>query len=388
MGGPDGGAGGRGGDVFLLADPHYTTLLDLTYRPHHRAFSGSAGGSANKYGKSADDLTIKVPVGTVVYKDGEVLVDLTQAGQIILVAKGGRGGRGNSAFKTSRNTAPRLAEKGEPGQTVTLDLELKLIADIGLAGFPNAGKSTFLSRISAARPKIADYPFTTLSPNLGVIKFGDKSYVVADIPGLIEGAHEGKGLGDEFLRHVQRTKILIHIVDVSGFENRTACQNYKIVNGELSKYSKTLAKKPMIVAVNKMDVTGADSLLAAFKKRVKGRKIYPISAVTGEGIKGLIAGTVKLLSSVKEENGIETDKGVKKYVYAPEFTVTVEDGVFVVRGEKAETLAAMTDTSREEALLRFHNILKKIGVDAALREKGILPGDTVRIGLLELVYER
>ena len=388
MGGPDGGAGGRGGDVFLIADPHYTTLLDLTYRPHHRAFSGSSGGSANKYGRSAGDLTIKVPVGTVVYKDGELLVDLTQAGQIICVAKGGRGGRGNSAFKTSRNTAPRLAEKGEPGQSVTLDLELKLIADIGLAGFPNAGKSTFLSHISAARPKIADYPFTTLSPNLGVIQFGGKSYVVADIPGLIEGAHEGKGLGDEFLRHVQRTKILIHIVDVSGFENRTAYQNYKIVNGELSKYSKTLAKKPMIVAVNKMDVTGADSLFAAFKRRLKGRRIYPISAVTGQGIKELIAGAVKLLSSVKEESALEPGKGVKKYVYAPEFTVTVEDGVFTVRGEKVEKLAAMTDTAREEALMRFHNILKKIGVDAALREKGILPGDTVRIGVLELVYEK
>lgn len=386
-GGPDGGNGGKGGDVYLVADPHFTTLLDLSCKPHYKAHDGSTGENSNKYGRGAEDLTIKLPVGTVVFKDGEMLVDFRIPGQTILIAKGGRGGRGNSAFKTGRHSAPRIAEKGEPGEEITLDLELRLIADIGLAGFPNAGKSTFLSRISSARPKIADYPFTTLSPNLGVMKLGDQNFVVADIPGLIEGAHEGKGLGDDFLRHVQRTKIIIHVIDLFGFDGNTAYANYRTIRNELTKHSKILARKPEIIAANKTDLTGSDEKLAQLRKRLKGKKIYAMSAVSGDGTLDLIKAAVKLLKTTKEEDNIESVP-VKKYIYEPEFMVEKEGKVFVVRGKKAEKLAAMTNFGQEESFVRFQNILKKMGIKKALLEKGVTPGDRVRMGKQEFKYER
>lgn len=387
LGGPDGGNGGKGGDVLLVADPHLNTLLDLTYKPHYKAESGQAGGSKKKYGKGAKDTVVKVPVGTIVYKaGGELLADLKEPGMILLVARGGRGGRGNAVFKTSRNTAPRIFEKGEPGEEITLDLELKLIADVGLVGFPNAGKSTFLSRISSARPKIADYPFTTLTPNLGVASFGGKSFVIADIPGLIEGAHEGKGLGDGFLRHIQRTRVIVHLVDLFGFCGKTAYSNYKTINRELAGYSVQLAKKPMLIAANKTDITDSDIRLREFKRNLKGKKVFPVSAVTGAGIKELLARIVVTLEKVPSEEPLS--EPVKRYVYEPDFTVEKRNGEFIVSGTKIEKLAAMTDFKHEETLRRFQNIIQKMGVDDALEEKGIRPGDIVRIGKNELTYEK
>lgn len=387
LGGPDGGNGGRGGSIYLVADPHMNTLLDLKYKPHIKAKEGFPGGNSNCNGKCADDLIIKVPLGTIVYKNEELIADLKFPGQKILAAAGGRGGRGNASFKTGRHTAPRIAEKGEPGEKIILDLELKLIADIGLVGFPNAGKSTLLSRISAARPKIADYPFTTLVPNLGVVSFGDRTFVVADIPGLIEGAHEGKGIGDEFLRHIERTKVIVHIVDIFGFNEKTAYSNFRTINNELALHSKKLVKKPMIVAVNKMDVTGSKAKFSQFKKNLKNFQLFPISAVSGEGIKELLSAVIKMLDTVPVE--IDSDfEPIKKYIYEPEFTVNIEDGIFVVGGSKVERLSEMTDFAQEESLRRFQNILKKIGVEEALEAKGITVGDTVRIGKTEFSFEK
>lgn len=387
MGGPDGGNGGKGGDVYLEADPHLTTLLDLTYRPHYRAEDGHAGQGSNKFGRSAPDLTIRLPLGTVIYQGGAVLADLKEPGRKLLVAKGGRGGRGNASFKTGRHTAPRLAEKGEPGEAVTLELELKIIADVGLVGFPNAGKSTFLSRISAARPKIADYPFTTLTPNLGVVNIKGRQAVVADIPGLIEGAHEGKGIGDEFLRHIQRTRVLIHLVDITGFNEKTPYENYRIINNELARYSKELLKKPMLIAVNKMDVSDADKLLSKFKGHLRGKKIYPISAVTGAGVDSLLKALLHALDTVPAPEEVVVEP-VKRYVYEPDFTIAKEGDIYIVRGAKVEKLAAMTDFNQEEALRRFQNILKKMGVEKALEERGIRVGDTIRITGREFTYEK
>jgi GTP-binding protein len=387
MGGPDGGNGGKGGDVYLEANPHLTTLLDLSYRPHYRAADGQAGQGSNKFGRGGADVIIKVPVGTVVRRSGEMLADMKESGRMMLVAAGGRGGRGNQSFKTSRHTAPRLAEKGEPGEQVTLDLELKLIADVGLVGFPNAGKSTFLSRISAARPKIADYPFTTLTPNLGVVHFKEKQFVVADIPGLIEGAHEGKGIGDEFLRHVQRTRVIIHLVDMTGFDGKSPAENYRIINKELASYSKMLTKKTMLVAANKMDVTDAVAALAAFKRHVKGKKVFPISAVTGKGVDALLSAVLKVLNTATSHEDVVPET-VRKYVYEPDFTVVKKDDVFVIQGARVEKLAAMTDFNQEEALRRFQNILKKMGIEKVLAERGVRVGDIVRVGGFEFVYEK
>jgi GTP-binding protein len=387
LGGPDGGNGGKGGDVYMEVDPHLTTLLDFTYKPHFKAKDGNAGSGSNKYGRSADDLIVKVPLGTIVFSDGKFLEDLKEYGQKILIAKGGRGGRGNQAFKTSRNTAPRISEKGEPGASATLELELRLIADVGLVGFPNAGKSTFLSKVSAAKPKIADYPFTTLAPNLGVVKHKGKNFVIADIPGLIEGAHEGKGLGDEFLRHVKRTHVIIHIVDIFGYDNKKAYENYRIINKELAGYSKDLSLKPMIIAANKMDLTGSDKKLAEFKKKIKGKKIFPVSFATGVGIKPLLDEVIRKLSKPFVEEESHEEK-VKEYNYEPSFVVGKEENVFVVSGPRVERLAQMTNFNQEESVARFQQILRKMGVEKELDKIGIQEGSTVRIGKREFIYEK
>lgn len=387
LGGPDGGNGGKGGDVYLEADPHLTTLLDLTYKSHYSAGNGMPGSSANRYGRGAEDLTIRIPVGTVVYKDGEAISDMKDPWVKLLVAKGGRGGRGNASFKTGRHTAPRIKEKGEPGQVVALELELKLIADVGLAGFPNAGKSTFLSRISAARPKIADYPFTTLAPNLGVVNSDSGSFVVADIPGLIEGAHKGVGLGDDFLRHIQRTKVLVHMLDISGFRDNTAHQNYRIINRELAEFSKGLLKKPMLIAANKMDLTDSKAKLSQLKRNLKTKKIYPISAVTGEGVKELLNAVIKALQAAPPPEDVIPEP-VKKYIYEADFIVEKKGKVYVVSGPKIEKLSAMTDFASEEGLRRFQGILKKMGIEKELEAQGITVGDTVRIGELEFDFQK
>lgn len=389
LGGPDGGNGGKGGDVFIVADTKKATLLDLSYKPKFFADNGNKGEGSNKYGKYGKDLIIEVPVGTLIYKNGDLFADLKEHGQKVLVAKGGRGGRGNSAFKTQRHTVPRIAEKGEPGETAEIDLELRLIADVGLVGFPNAGKSTFLSVVSSARPKIADYPFTTLEPNLGVVHFDDKQIVIADIPGIIEGASSGKGLGLEFLRHIKRTKVLLYMIDVSGFDGQDPYEVYKVLNNELKKYSKYLSKKHMLIALNKID-SGEQALenVKNFKKKVKGKKIFAISNMTKDGIDKMLSEILKLTELPVKEEEFESVP-VKKYIYEPDFRINIDDdGVFVITGKKVETLAEMTKFNEEEALRRFQNILKKLGVELALEEKGCKPGDTVRINDIEFTFEK
>ncbi|MCL2144671.1 MAG: GTPase ObgE [Endomicrobia bacterium] len=390
FGGPNGGNGGKGGDIYFEADPHKTTLLDLSYKPKFRAEDGHKGQPSDKYGKYGQDLIIKIPQGTLIFKNGELFADLKTSGEKILAAKGGRGGRGNASFKTAKNTAPRIAEKGEPGETAEINLELRLIADVGFVGLPNAGKSTLLSQISAAKPKIADYPFTTLSPNLGVVDYKGRHFVAADIPGIIEGAHEGKGLGLEFLRHIRRTKVLIHLIDISGFDGSDPYESYKIINGELKKYSKYLSKKHIITVLNKIDLPECEKHIKAFKKRLKTKKIMMISAATGEGVEKFLAETVKMLDKplkFNAEEEIETVP-VKKYIYEPEFKIHKEDGVFVVTGKKVETLTEMTKFSEDDALRRYQNILKKMGLEDELEKMGCKPGDLVRICGLEFEFER
>ncbi|MDR1103999.1 MAG: GTPase ObgE [Endomicrobium sp.] len=390
-GGPNGGNGGKGGDIYFEGEPHKTTLLDLSYRPKFKAEDGHKGLPSDKFGKYGDDLNIKVPLGTLIFKNGEIFADIKNPGEKVLIVKGGRGGRGNASFKTGKHTAPRIAEKGEPGECAEVNLELRLIADVGSVGLPNAGKSTLLSQISAARPKIADYPFTTLAPNLGVVDYNGKTFVAADIPGLIEGAHEGKGLGFEFLRHIRRTKVLLHIIDVSGFDGKDPYENYKIINNELKQYSKYLAKKHVMIVLNKVDLPGAAANIKKFKKHIKTKKLFEISAATGEGVKILVKEMVKMIEKplvFNPEEEIET-VSVKKYIYEPEFKIHVdEDGVFVVTGAKVETLTEMTKFSEDESLRRYQNILKKMGLEIELENMGAKPGDTVRIGNFEFIFEK
>ncbi len=388
LGGPDGGNGGKGGDIYIQADIKKSTLLDLSYRPKFFAENGNRGESANKYGKYGKDLVIKVPLGTLIYKNKELFSDLKEEGQKVLVAKGGRGGRGNSAFKTQKHTVPKIAEKGEPGEEAEIELELRLIADVGLVGFPNAGKSTFLSVISSARPKIANYPFTTLEPNLGVVSLNDKQIVFADIPGIIEGASSGKGLGFEFLRHIKRTKVLLYMIDISGLDGNNPYEVYKILNKELKQYSKFLSKKHTVIALNKIDVCDASQNIKNFKKNVKNKKIFSISNMTKVGIDKLLSEIAKLVELPVKEEDIKSIP-VKKYIYEPDFKIDIdEDGVFVISGRKVEVLAKMTKFNEDEALRRFQNILKKMGVDIALEEKGCKVGDTVRIADFEFDYTK
>ncbi|MDR1523567.1 MAG: GTPase ObgE [Endomicrobium sp.] len=390
-GGPNGGNGGKGGDIYFEGDPHKTTLLDLSYRPKFNAEDGCKGLPSDKFGKYGKDLIIKIPLGTLVFKNGELFADIKIAQERVLVVKGGKGGRGNASFKTGRHTAPRIAEKGQPGETAEINLELRLIADVGFVGFPNAGKSTLLSKISAARPKIADYPFTTLSPNLGVVDYKGKNFVAADIPGIIEGAHEGKGLGLEFLRHIRRTKVLLHIVDVSGFDDKDPYTSYKIINNELKKYSKYILKKQVIVVLNKIDLPSVDKHIKKFKKNLKNKKLFEISAATGLGIDALLKEIVRMLSKAIAFNPQEELEviPVKKYIYEPEFKITVdENGVFVVTGSKVQTLTEMTKFNEDDSLRRYQNILKKMGLEIELERKGAESGDSVRIGEFEFIFLR
>lgn len=389
MGGPDGGDGGKGGDVIVKARATLRTLFDLKIRPHYKADSGKNGQGNNRYGRSALPLFIYVPLGTIVQDaaNGRVLADLAEDGQELLVARGGRGGRGNAKFKSANRQAPRIAERGEPGEEITLNLELKLLADVGLVGYPNAGKSTLLSHISKARPKIADYPFTTLAPNLGFVSLGiGSNFVVADIPGLIEGAHSGVGLGDEFLRHIERTKVIIHLVDVFGFDNKNAWENYQSINKELKLYSPKLAKKPQVIVLNKIDLPEAEDKAKQFKKLLKKKPIYIISAMAGSGLKELLGAVYEALKIAPEPEPVTLSEQVQEFTAGSEFNINIKDGVFVISGKHIEKIAAMTWTEEEEALIRMHNIFKKIGVDKALKEKGIKPGDMVRIGKIEFEY--
>jgi GTP-binding protein len=385
MGGPDGGNGGHGGSVWVEADHHKATLHDVAYRPHFKAEPGGNGGTSNKTGASGEDLVIHLPVGTLVYKGDRLVGDLTKPGDRLMVAKGGRSGRGNASFKTSINTAPHLSEKGEEGESAEIRLELKLLADVGLVGFPNAGKSTFLSRTTKARPKIADYPFTTLTPNLGVCAVDGRSFVIADIPGLIEGAHAGKGLGDEFLRHVERTRLLVHLVDMSGFDGKNPADTFKALNKELKLYAASLADKPQIVAATKLDVSGADEAFKAFQKKLKKTKVYPISAVAGDGMDALLRAVVKALDEVPEAPLFLPER--TEYVIEPDFTVHKQkDSSYRVTGRKIERLIKRTNLDQDEAVARLQKIIEKMGLEKALAKEGVQPGDRVVIGEFEFHF--
>lgn len=391
LGGPSGGDGGSGGNVIFVADEGLRTLVDFRYQRHYKADRGEHGQGKGMHGSKAGDLIVRVPVGTVLKEaeSEEFIGDMVENGQEIIVAAGGRGGRGNARFATAANKAPRVAEKGEPGAERWITLELKLLADVGLVGFPNAGKSTLISRISAAKPKIADYPFTTLVPNLGMVRMPDgDSFVVADIPGLIEGAHAGAGLGHEFLRHIERTRILVHVVDMAGSEGRDPIEDFKTINKELEAYNPILAKRPQVVAANKMDLPGAEENFSRFKTEItEDIDMFPISAVTGQGIDPLMFKVAELFKTVgPPEPVVSEEEKVTRVVAGERFTVHKDDGVFVIEGKEIERHYAMTDFNNEDAVKRFLRILKLMGVDDELRHQGAQNGDTIRIGNLEFDF--
>jgi GTPase len=394
FGGPDGGDGGRGADVIFEVKPTLNTLSAFQYRREYRAPDGNRGGGSNKTGRSAEDLVIPVPPGTVVYDDdtGELLGDLVEPEERLLVAKGGRGGRGNARFATSRNQAPRIAEKGEPGQERNLRLELRLIADIGIVGVPNAGKSTFLSAVTNASPKIAPYPFTTLEPNLGVAVLDDEtSLVLADIPGLIEGAHQGVGLGHAFLRHIQRTRVLVHLLDGLAED---PLLDYAQIQSELALFDPALADKPQLVALNKIDLPDVQArwpgIEAQLKKRGAGGRFPPlaISAASGENVRQLLYQAARALSELPPPEPVTEDLPVYRMETDPRaFSIEQAPEGWRVAGEAIERAAAMTYWEHDQSVRRFQRILETLGIDAALREKGVQPGDTVHIGDHELEWQ-
>lgn len=383
-GGPDGGDGGRGGDVVLEVVPTLNTLVNFRYQRKFAAADGKKGGVNNMTGKSADDLVIPVPPGTVIFDadNGELLGDLVEAGQRLVVCKGGRGGRGNARFASPRNQAPRIAEKGEPAEERTLRLELKLIADVGIVGVPNAGKSSFLAAVTNATPKIADYPFTTLEPNLGVADLDtETSLILADIPGLIEGAHQGVGLGDTFLRHIQRTRVLIHLLDGMSPD---PLADYSQINAELALFDPDLARKPMIVAFNKIDLPEVENRWLEIRRQLQAKGVaepYAISAVARTGLNDVLWKCVELLKSTPQP-----EAAVSLPVYRPgddprEFEITrTPDGAFKVSGAAIERAAAMTYWEFEGSVRRFQRLIERLGVEDRLREMGIQEGDTVYIG--------
>lgn len=388
-GGPDGGDGGRGGDVILEVNPKINTLFDFSHRSQYRAEDGKPGGPNNMSGKSAKDLVISVPPGTLVYDagSGDLLGDLVDNFQQLVVAKGGRGGRGNQHYATSRNQAPRMAEKGEPGEEKILRLELKMIADIGIVGVPNAGKSSLLAVVSNAKPKIANYPFTTLSPNLGVVRLDhDAVMVLADIPGLIEGAHQGVGLGFAFLRHVQRTRVLIHVLD--GL-SEDPISDFSQINSEMALFDEKIAEKPQIVAFNKMDLPSVQERWPEVQKAITdlGYEIMPISTVTHENVNALMWKTYSMLEDAPEPEAVESMPIYRASEDPRAFSIEeVEDG-WVVSGEAIERAAAMTYWEHRESVRRFQRLMENIGVEEALREAGIEEGDTVFIGDYELEWQ-
>lgn len=394
-GGPNGGDGGQGGNVVLVADRNVNTLVDFRFRRLFKAKPGGKGEGSNKYGRNAEDLLITVPLGTIVKDEesGQVMADLSRDGQQAIVAKGGRGGRGNWHFRTSANRTPTFAERGEPGEERWLRLELKVLADVGLLGYPSVGKSSILRKVSAAQPEVAAYHFTTLNPILGVVDLPDhRSFVMADIPGLIDGASEGVGLGHDFLRHIERTKILIHVLDVSGMEGRDPIDDYEKINAELAKYSEKLSRKLQIVAANKIDLLTDDSdnlerlmdYMAA-----KGIEVYPICTVSGDGMDRLLERVWTLLEEYVEEADETTEEVVYKAENKPDFEVTRDtDGAFVITGARIENLVAMTNFDDDQSLRRFQRIWRYMELDKLLQEHGIQDGNTVRIYAMEFEYHK
>lgn len=396
-GGPSGGDGGKGADVVFVVDEGLRTLVDFRFKRIFKAEHGEHGMSKSMHGRGAEDLVVKVPQGTIV-KDidtGEIIADLVAHGQRAVIAKAGRGGRGNKRFATPANPAPELSENGEPGQERNVQLELKVLADVGLVGFPSVGKSTLLSVVSAARPKIAAYHFTTIVPNLGMVDAGDgRSFVMADLPGLIEGASQGVGLGHQFLRHIERTRVIVHVIDMSGSEGRVPYEDYMAINNELEQYNLRLMERPQIIVANKMDMPDAEENLNEFKTKIaEDIPVFPISAVTKTGLRELLLAIADKLETTPEfplnEILEQEDEDTVLYKYVaeePDFEISREpDGTFVLSGAKIERLFTMTNFERDASISRFARQLRAMGVDEALRKRGAKDGDIVR--LLDYEFE-
>lgn len=386
MGGPYGGNGGHGADIIFKVDEGLHTLLDLRYQKTIKAPKGENGRGKNQHGKGASPLIVKVPLGTVVtdMDTGLIIADLSHKNQEEIIAKGGRGGRGNTAFKTQTNTAPDYSENGEEGERKNLKVEVKMLADVGLVGLPSVGKSTIISCVSASKPKIAAYHFTTLTPNLGVVGASEgRSFVMADLPGLIEGASEGEGLGDKFLRHIERTRVIAHVIDMSGFEGRNPYDDYVLINKELEAFNKKLMEKPMIVIANKMDVEGAKENLEEFKKKVDC-EIFEVSAVSKTGLDAVVNRLADILDTIPN-NPLYDDSQIESHVLykfkkeEPFIITRDDDGTWVVSGKEVERIFKMTKFSSDEAVNRFAKKLRKMGIDDKLVEMGAETGDCVRI---------
>lgn len=394
MGGPFGGNGGKGSDIIFKVDEGLNTLIDLRYKKQIKGEKGANGEGKAKQGKNAEDIIIRVPLGTVITDadTGFIIADLTKKEDEVIVAKGGRGGRGNIAFATRSNPAPAFAENGEPGEYKKVRIELKLLADVGLVGMPSVGKSTLISKISASKPKIAAYHFTTLSPNLGVVRVSEnKSFVVADLPGLIEGASLGEGLGDKFLKHIERTRVIAHVIDMSGYEGRNPYDDYVTINRELENFGHDLMKKPQIIIANKMDLESSKEYLKEFQEKVKDVKIYPISAYHSEGLKEVLKELEDILENIPKQPLYEEEKFESHVLYKfkkeQPFTITKDNDTWVVRGDEVEKLLKMTKFSSDQAMTRFANKLRRMGIDDRLRELGAEDGDYVRILDYEFEYK-
>ena len=390
MGGPYGGNGGKGSDIIFKVDTGLRTLIDLRYKKVIKGEKGENGSGKNQNGKNAQDVIVRVPQGTIISDkdDGTILADLKEVDDSFIVAYGGRGGRGNTAFKTQTNTAPNFAEDGEPGEKRNLKVELKLLADVGLVGMPSVGKSTLISTVSKAKPKIAAYHFTTLNPNLGVVKTrNNKSFVLADLPGLIEGASAGEGLGFRFLRHIERTRVIAYVIDMSNLEQRDPVEDYKTLYKELKNYNEKLIKKPSIIIANKMDIEGAKENLKEFKKKVKNIKIFEISALEKQGIEDVMDYLGDLVYETAAEPVVDETESFVLYKFKEEkpFTIEKDGDVFVIKGKQIEKLLEMTRFSTEEAERRFANKLRRMGIDDELIKNGIKEGDKVRI--LDMEFE-
>jgi GTP-binding protein len=386
MGGPFGGNGGRGSNIKFSVDEGLHTLIDLRYMKTIKGKKGENGSGKNQNGSNAEDVIIKVPQGTIITDTdtGLILADLKNKDDEVIVAYGGRGGRGNTAFKTQSNPAPNFAENGEPGEIRFLKVELKLLADVGLVGMPSVGKSTIISMISRAKPKIAAYHFTTLTPNLGVVKARDgRSFVVADMPGLIEGASLGEGLGDRFLKHIERTRVIAHVIDMSGFEGREPYDDYVTIREELKQFNENILKRPEIIIANKMDMENSLENLKKFKEKVKDVDIFPITAITNEGLDDAVVKMADLLDEIPVEPLYEEEKFesfvLYKFKKEEPFTIERDGEVWVIKGKEVEKLLQMTRFGTEEATVRFTNKLRKMGIDQKLIELGIEEGDLVRI---------
>lgn len=393
MGGPYGGNGGKGADIIFKVDEGLNTLLDLRYKKLIRGDKGENGLGKGMHGAAAENVIIKVPEGTVItdIDTGLIIADLVKNGEEAVVAHGGRGGRGNIAFATRSNPAPNFAENGEPGEVKRVKVELKLLADVGLVGLPSVGKSTFISKISAVKPKIAAYHFTTLKPNLGVVRASNnRSFVVADLPGLIKGASLGEGLGDKFLKHIERTRVIAHIIDMSAFEGRDPYEDYLTINKELEDFNKKIIDKPQIIIANKMDMPTSKENLKKFKEKVNV-EVFEMSAMNGEGIDKIINKLADMLDNIKKEPLYDEQKFESHVLYKfkveKPFTITKDNRTWVVRGDEVEKLLKMTKFSSDEAALRFSNKLRKMGIDDQLRELGVEEGDTVRILDFEFEYK-